>query len=703
MRSTPEVTLPLDITGAHARRPGAGEPTDAAGDGVEGSLPARLAAELRRLIAETVLSPGDALPSTRALAAHLGVSRGTVVAAYDQLLAEGYLSATAGRSTIVNPHLRRVHPRLPYRDTATAPRHPGTDPRHPTPGATPSTAPASDPHLRRVDPRLPYRDTAPDAPTSTAPVPRENPRSPAWHDAHGIQPQPVTGHAMPDGPTPQMNAPRPRRTQRPTGPTVTNGTKTVRLGAGQPEPNPGVTNETRTIGRSGGQPEPSLGVTNGTRAVGRGAGQPGTGPAEAEVQIDLSPGRPWAEDIIGAAWKAAWRQASLEPLDATIPALGLPGLREAWADHLRRMRAVVRDPAQIAVTGGGREGLALLLLALADRRPGHLRLGDPHPGHLRIGDPHPGDLHPDAPRLGGRRPGDLRVGVEEPGYPSLRKVPERFGASVIDMPVDDRGLRVDALPTGRDAPDLVIVTPSHQYPLGGSLPVDRRQALLEWAGEHGVVIVEDDYDSELRYTSEPLPALAALDNPADGRVVLLGTLSKILTPALATGFLTLPGWLAPRVAAVRADLGQPVGLVPQRAAAHYLASGALRLHTQRMRNRYRRRRAEVVAALTDVPGLRVYPMDGGLHAVVETARPEADVVAELAASGVCVSPLSEYWSDAATSGIVFGFGAASGPELAHALGLIVAAGRAETPHDSGNAARRRPNLTNRATLRARKH
>ena len=584
MRSTPEVTLPLDLTGARARRPGAGEPTDATGDGVEGSLPARIAAELRRLIAETVLSPGDALPSTRALAAHLGVSRGTAVAAYDQLLAEGYLSATTGRSTIVNPHLRRVHPRLPY------------------------------------------RDTTPDAPTSTAPVPREDPRFPGWHGAHGIQPRPGTGHAMPDGPTPQMDAPRPGSTQRHTG--------------------PGVANVTKAVGRGAGQPEPSLGVANGTRTVRRGAGQPETSPAEPAVRIDLSPGRPWAEDIIGAAWKAAWRQASLEPLDATLPALGLPGLREAWADHLRRMRAVVRDPAQIAVTGGGREGLALLLLALADRRPG-----------------------------------DLRVGVEEPGYPSLRKVPTRLGASVIGMPVDDRGLRVDALPTGSDAPDLVIVTPSHQYPLGGSLPVDRRQALLEWAGEHEVVIVEDDYDSELRYTSEPLPALAALDDPADGRVVLLGTLSKILTPALATGFLTLPGWLAPRVAAVRADLGQPVGLVPQRAAAHYLASGALRLHTQRMRNRYRRRRAEVVAALTDVPGLRVYPMDGGLHAVVETARPEADVVAELTASGVCVSPLSEYWSDAATSGIVFGFGAASGPELAHALGLIAAAGRAETPHD----------------------
>ncbi|HMS38158.1 MAG TPA: PLP-dependent aminotransferase family protein, partial [Arachnia sp.] len=277
--------------------------------------------------------------------------------------------------------------------------------------------------------------------------------------------------------------------------------------------------------------------------------------------------------------------------------------------------------------------------------------------------------------LGEGRPARLRVGVEEPGYPSLRRVPARFGATVVPVPVDEHGLRVADLPAGVDALDLLIVTPSHQYPMGGSLPIDRRQELLEWARRHRVVIVEDDYDSELRYTSEPLPALAALDDPSDGRVVLLGTLAKTLTPALATGFLALPAWLVPTVTETRAELGLPVGLVPQRAVANYLESGALRLHTQRMRNRYRRRRAQVVAALSDVPGLRVSPMDGGLHAVVETRRPEADVVADLAEAGVRVSPLSEYWAGAGSSGIVFGFGAVTEADLAHGLGLIAAASR----------------------------
>lgn len=461
MRSTPEITLPVRLDQL------AGVP-----------LPAQLAAQVRELIGTAVLAPGDPLPSSRALAAHLGISRGSVVSAYDQLLAEGYLSAAAGRATVVNPQLRRVHPR----------------------------------------PIRPVRQL----------------------------------------------------------------------------------------------------------------------PAESRPALDLRPGHPWPDEVVGKAWKAAWRQASADPVAEPVPPLGLPALRGAWAEHLRRMRAVVRGPAQIAVTAGGREGLALLLLT-----------------------------------LGSNRRSALRVGVEEPGYPSLRRVPARFGAAVMPFPVDANGLTVADLPIGPDAPDVLLVTPSHQYPLGGSLPVNRRQALLEWARQHRVVIVEDDYDSELRYTSQPLPALAALDDPTDGRVVLLGTLSKTLTPALAMGFLALPDWLVPAVTQTRRDLGQPVGLVAQRAVANYLDAGALRLHTQRMRNRYRRRRAQVVRALAGVPGLRVYPMDGGLHAVVETERPEAEVVAGLTGVGVQVSPLSQYWSGSGTrSGIVFGFGATGEDDLARGLALI---------------------------------
>lgn len=485
VRTTPEITLPL------AFERDADEP-----------LPAQLAGSIRHLIGEGTLAPGDAVPSTRALAAHLGVSRGSVIAAYDQLLAEGYLSAAAGSSTVVNPLLERVHPRLPAAATASV--------------ATPS-------------------------PTA----------------------------------------------------------------------------------------------------------------------LDLSPGRPWQERVVGPAWKASWRRAASAPVAEPVPPSGLLSLRSALSEHLRRMRGVVRDPSSIVVTSGGKEGLALLLMALAagERRP-DLALAA-------------GGWLPDGAGAANREWRRLRVGVEEPGYPSLRRVPPRLGAEVVPLRADEHGLLVSALPTGAAALDIVIVTPSHQYPLGGSLPIDRRQGLLAWARDHRVLVVEDDYDSELRYTSQPLPALAALDDPAMGCVVLLGTLSKTLSPAVGTGFVVLPEWLLSAVEAVRRDLGQPVNLVAQRAVADFLASGALRLHTQQMRNLYRRRRAQVVAALGGLDGVRVYPMDGGLHAVVEVDRDEGSLVDELAAAGVRLSALSRYWSTGGSrTGLVFGFGGVSDAELAQALGVI---------------------------------
>lgn len=455
MRTQREVTLPLAVQ------------RDA-----DAPLPDQLVSQLRTLLAQGVLRPGDVLPSTRALASHLGISRGSVVTAYDQLLAEGWFDGAAGRSTTVNPRLHEVHPE----------------------------------------------------PSSPAP--------------------------------------------------------------------PGVE---RPVAR------PPL--------------------------IDLHPGQPMQSGVVGPAWRAAWRRAADAPVDVGLPALGWPPLRAAIADHLRRMRAVVRPPDEVAITAGGREGLALLLTATRARS----------------------------------------VGVEDPGFPSLRRVLTGAGVDVRPLPVDAHGLVTATLP--HDPPDLIVVTPSHQYPLGGSLPIDRRQQLLAWASARGVLVVEDDYDSELRYTSAPLPALTALD--AAGRVALLGTFAKTLTPALATGYLVVPPQLVDAVTQARSHVGQPVNLVTQRAVADYLASGALGRHTQRMRNLYRRRRAQVVRALRDLPDVRVYPMDGGLHAVVEHDRQEASVIQALAERGVAVSALSDYWAGRGSRrGLVFGFGGPSDADLAAGLATI---------------------------------
>lgn len=333
------------------------------------------------------------------------------------------------------------------------------------------------------------------------------------------------------------------------------------------------------------------------------------------------------DGVVDAAWRASWRRAADATLSVSMPPLGWLPLRASIAEHLRRMRAVVRDAAQIVVTAGGREGLALLLLATGARS----------------------------------------VGVEDPGFPSLRHVLDLYGLQTVPLPVDEHGLVTDQLPDA--APDVVLVTPSHQYPLGGSLPIDRRQQLLAWADAHDVLVVEDDYDSELRYTSAPLPALTSLD--ASGRVALLGTFSKTLAPAIATGFAVLPDRLVVPVTRAREALGQPVNLVTQRALAHHLDSGALGRHTQRMRHRYRRRRALVVAKLRDVPEIRVYPMDGGLHAVVEFERVEGSVLDALAERGVAVAALSDYWAGGGSRrGLVFGFGGVSDAELDAGLDAI---------------------------------
>ena len=147
------------------------------------------------------------------------------------------------------------------------------------------------------------------------------------------------------------------------------------------------------------------------------------------------------------------------------------------------------------------------------------------------------------------RPGD-RVGVEEPGYQAARAVFASRGARLVPCRVDGDGLVVDELPADLR---LVYTTPAHQYPLGGRLPVPRRQALAAWARATGALIVEDDYDGEFRYDVAPLPTLFGLDPDV---VIYLGTTSKTLTPALGAGWLVARPDLIPVLTAAAADLGR---------------------------------------------------------------------------------------------------------------------------------------------------
>ncbi|GAA2031283.1 pyridoxine biosynthesis transcriptional regulator PdxR [Agromyces tropicus] len=361
-------------------------------------------------------------------------------------------------------------------------------------------------------------------------------------------------------------------------------------------------------------------------------------------ELVLRPGLPSTARLDERAWRAAWRHAARLTVPGDIPPdFGAPRLCAEVADHLRHARGVTCDPDDVVVTAGTSDAVALLASALR-------RMVD----------------------------GTPRVAVEDPGYPSARRVLERRGAlRAIPVPVDDDGIDVESLRGIRPAPHAVMVTPSHQYPLGGRLPVASRLALLEWAAEADALVLEDDYDSEFRHLGAPLPALASLDRT--GHTVLIGSFSKVLTPWLRLGYLVLPAnpRLRDAVAAVRDDETTPVPGVVQEAMAELLATGAVRRHIAAVRRDYAHRRRLVLAALDGIPGAPVSGLDGGLHAVV---RLPSEQVAEravdrLSAEGVAVTPLAEYAvvPGEGPAGIVIGYGSPSDMQLARALPRLRAA------------------------------
>lgn len=365
--------------------------------------------------------------------------------------------------------------------------------------------------------------------------------------------------------------------------------------------------------------------------------------------LDLRPGRPHTSGIADAAWRSAWRRAGATDPATDVDPLGDPALRAEIAMHLGRTRGLALAPDEVIVTAGTSDAMLVTLLALD-------------------------------PRNTNRR---LRVGIENPGYPRVRAILRRLGVEAVPVPVRrGSGLDLDALEAHLDL-DALMVTPHHHYPLGSRLDAADRARLLAWAARTGSVIVEDDYDSEFPHGRAPLPPLHLLD-PA--RVVLVGGLSKVLTPALRSGWIIATGELRDRVAAARADLDPSVSLVQQRALAAYIADGALARHTARRRRDYRHRRRLLLAAFAEVPGVELTATDGGLHAVALLPgvghAGEDRVVAALAARGIRVAGLSAYAVDGAPvdlpAGIVFGYAEPSTLALMDAVDTLLAVVRAET-------------------------
>ena len=351
----------------------------------------------------------------------------------------------------------------------------------------------------------------------------------------------------------------------------------------------------------------------------------------ARAEIDLSPGVPDLSGFPRTAWlraeKLVLEQASVADLGYGDPR-GSQWLRTELAGWLARTRGLRADPDDIIVVTGVAQALALLARVLRD-------LGE--------------------------------IAVEDPGSRGAREELAYWGLHPVPVPVDEHGLRVDALGDLR----AVLLTPAHQFPTGVVLAPRRRRDLLDWAAGADALIIEDDYDAEYRYDRAPVPALQA---SAPGLVAYAGSTSKTLAPGMRLGWLIPPGRLhADLVEAKHAsDLGSPA--LPQLVLARLIASGELEQHIRLVRKRQRSRRDALLRALREyLPAARVQGIAAGLHLLITfpgRAGPDTELAEAILRAGVLVQPLSWHRQRPGVPGIVLGYAAHPPDQLREAARRI---------------------------------
>jgi GntR family transcriptional regulator / MocR family aminotransferase len=308
---------------------------------------------------------------------------------------------------------------------------------------------------------------------------------------------------------------------------------------------------------------------------------------------------------------------------------GTPRLRRALAAWVARSRSVAASEDRIVITSGAQHAIDLASRILLE-------------------------------------PGDT-VAVEDPGYPPVRGLFSAAGAVVTAVPVDDQGLVVDLLPPSAR---VVYVTPSHQFPLGVTMSMPRRQALLDWAQRHDAAIIEDDYDTEFRFVDRPLEPLQALD--PDGRVVYVGSFSKTLSPAIRVGFAVVPAPLAEPIAALRQLIDWNPPAATQAALAGFIEDGLLDHHLRRARRVYAERHHLLTQALSGplASHLTAITPNAGLHiaALLRNGLSARQVTDAAAQHGIGMFDLHGFFlASPPQQGLVLGFGAASTTSLSAAL------------------------------------
>lgn len=318
---------------------------------------------------------------------------------------------------------------------------------------------------------------------------------------------------------------------------------------------------------------------------------------------------------------------------------GVKALREAVAEYVRRSRSVQCSAEQVIITAGTQQGLYVACQAL----------------------------------LGAT---DI-AWVEDPAYRGITGIIESTGRQdrMVRVPVDDAGIDVDAGVAMAKNARAVFVTPSHQYPLGMPMSMARRNALLAWARKNDAWIVEDDYDSELRYAGHPFPSLQGL---APDRVVYLGTFSKILFPSLRLGYAIVPDALVPAFCGVRVLMDRYTPTADQHVLAAFITEGHLDRHIRRIRGVYADRRSQLAGMLERwIPKSSgwLQPSDQGMHLVLWLARGIDDVllVSRAVEAGVAVRAVSPMYSEGnGRSGLVLGLGGYSNEQMEAAVRILAA-------------------------------
>ncbi len=356
---------------------------------------------------------------------------------------------------------------------------------------------------------------------------------------------------------------------------------------------------------------------------------------QAPVARPFAAGQPDPDAFPFPVWSRllarVWRRPAAELIHNDDP-MGYAPLRHAIAAFLRASRALDCDAGQVMVVSGAQQALDLICRVVLD-------------------------------------PGD-RVWVEDPGFPGVDGALGAVGGEIVPVSIDGSGL--DVAYGNRRAPDAraVLCTPSRNYPLGTTMSLQRRLELLRWAEDNDAWIVEDDYDSEFRYDGRPLTSLQGLDRA--GRVIYVGTFSRILFPAARLGYVVAPPDLMPALVAVRTYMDGHTTLITQAALAAFFDDGHFSSHLRRMRSLYRARRDCLLEALArECPSASVISAaESGTHLVIappwagtdygqDTGKDhgqDVDMSATLEDAGLTCPPLSRYFRESpGRAGLILGF------------------------------------------------